>query len=96
MFGNEAFRNDVVINPNEFCQLAIEGEMAVKVGEDGQIKAAFPIIELHNFIFRAGKEYYQISISKKFHICVIVLKCRHYTLDNYILSSRYTLNSSLN
>ena len=55
LFGNEAFRNDAVINPNEFCQLAIEGEMAVKVGEDGQIKAAFPIIELHNFIFRAER-----------------------------------------
>ena len=38
LFGNEAFRNDAVINPNEFCQLSIEGEMAVKVGEDGQIK----------------------------------------------------------
>ena len=29
--------------------------MAVKVDEDGQIKAAFPIIELHNFIFRAER-----------------------------------------
>jgi 2-keto-4-pentenoate hydratase len=56
LFGNEAFRNDAVINSNEFCQLAIEGEMAVKVGEDGQIKAAFPIIELHNFIFRAERK----------------------------------------
>ena len=56
LFGNEAFKNDAVINPNEFCQLAIEGEMAVKVGEDGQIKAAFPIIELHNFIFRAERK----------------------------------------
>ena len=53
LFGNEAFRNDAVINPNEFCQLAIEGEMAVKVDEDGQIKAAFPVIELHNFLFGA-------------------------------------------
>jgi 2-keto-4-pentenoate hydratase len=30
--------------------------MAVKVGEDGQIEAAFPIIELHNFIFRAEQK----------------------------------------
>jgi 2-keto-4-pentenoate hydratase len=44
-----------VINPH-FCQLAIEGEMAVKVDEDGQIKAAFPVIELHNFIFRAEQK----------------------------------------
>ena len=56
LFGDEAFRNSAVINPNEFCQLAIEGEMAVKVGKDGQIEAAFPVIELHNFIFRAERK----------------------------------------
>ena len=56
MFEDEARRNNAVINPNEFCQLAIEGEMAVKVDEDGQIKAAFPVIELHNFIFRAEQK----------------------------------------
>ena len=53
LFEDEARLNNAVIDPNQFCQLAIEGEMAVKVGEDGQIEAAFPIIELHNFIFRA-------------------------------------------
>jgi 2-keto-4-pentenoate hydratase len=56
LFENEARRNNAVINPNEFCQLAIEGEMAVKVSEDGQIEAAFPVIELHNFIFRAEQK----------------------------------------
>ena len=56
LFEDEARQNNAVINPNEFCQLAIEGEMAVKVGEDGQIEAAFPVIELHNFIFRAEQK----------------------------------------
>ena len=56
LFKDEALRNNAVVNPNEFCQLAVEGEMAVKVGEDGQIEGAFPIIELHNFIFRAEQK----------------------------------------
>ena len=56
LFENEAHRNNAVINPNEFCQLAIEGEMAVKVGEGGKIETAFPVIELHNFIFRAEQK----------------------------------------
>ena len=56
LFEDEALRNYAVIKPNEFCQLAIEGEMAVKVGKDGQIEAAFPVIELHNFIFRAERK----------------------------------------
>ena len=58
LFEDEALRNYAVIKPNEFCQLAIEGEMAIKVDEDGQIKAAFPVIELHNFIFRAEQKHY--------------------------------------
>ena len=56
LFKDEARQNNAIIDPNEFCQLAIEGEMAVKVDEDGQIKAAFPVIELHNFIFRAEQK----------------------------------------
>ena len=56
MFKGEARQNNSVVKPNEFCQLAIEGEMAVKVNENGQIKAAFPVIELHNFIFRAEQK----------------------------------------
>ena len=30
--------------------------MAVKVGKDGQLEAALPVIELHNFIFRAEQK----------------------------------------
>ena len=37
----------------DFCNLAIEGEMAVRIGPDGKIAEAFPIIELHHFCFRA-------------------------------------------
>jgi 2-keto-4-pentenoate hydratase len=33
--------------------LAIEGEMAVQIGDKGQVVAAFPVIELHNYVFRA-------------------------------------------
>ena len=30
--------------------------MAIEVGENGNIVSVFPIIELHNFIFRAPKK----------------------------------------
>jgi 2-keto-4-pentenoate hydratase len=33
--------------------LAIEGEMAVRIGAESQVLCAFPVIELHNFCFRA-------------------------------------------
>jgi 2-keto-4-pentenoate hydratase len=38
-----------------FAHLAIEGEMALRIGDDGQIAAAFPVIELHHFVFRAPR-----------------------------------------
>lgn len=56
LFASESKKNGVSLNPNEFCQLAIEGEMAIRIGEDSQIEAAFPVIELHNFMFRGEKK----------------------------------------
>lgn len=56
LFKDEALINEVCINPDEFCQLAIEGEMAIKVGGGCEIEAVFPVIELHNFIFRAERK----------------------------------------
>jgi 2-keto-4-pentenoate hydratase len=37
---------------NAYVNLAIEGEMAVRIGADGAIATAFPVIELHHFVFR--------------------------------------------
>ena len=56
LFADEALQNGAFIDPDQFRHLAIEGEMAVKIGEDYQIEAAFPVIELHNFIFRAEQK----------------------------------------
>ena len=56
LFSGEALDNWAVIDPDEFCHLAIEGEMAFRIGIDGQIDAAFPVIELHNFVFRSAKK----------------------------------------
>jgi 2-keto-4-pentenoate hydratase len=41
---------------DDFASLAIEGEMAVRIGVDGSIVAAFPVIELHHFVFRGPKK----------------------------------------
>lgn len=46
----EALRHIVYANP------AIEGEMALRIGADGDIVAMFPVIELHHFVFRAPRK----------------------------------------
>ena len=56
LFADEVLNTGVTLDPDAFYQLAIEGEMAVRLGEDFQIEAAFPVIELHNFVFRSAQK----------------------------------------
>ncbi|MDB2333237.1 hypothetical protein N9V53_07835 [Amylibacter sp.] len=56
LFDTEIHESGVKLNSNHFLNLAIEAEMAIEVGENGNIVSVFPIIELHNFIFRAPKK----------------------------------------
>ena len=53
LFESELLRNESELDFNLFTNLAIEGEMAVTIGTNGEIISAFPVIELHNFVFRA-------------------------------------------
>jgi len=55
LYKSEVRRTGVTLDLVDFAQLAIEGEMAIRIGEDGKIEAAFPVIELHHFIFRGPR-----------------------------------------
>jgi 2-keto-4-pentenoate hydratase len=46
----KTFRHQAYVSP------AIEGEMALRIGVDGEIAAAFPVVELHQFVFRAPRK----------------------------------------
>lgn len=56
LFEDEVRHDGDVLDHGSFANLAIEGEMALRIGDDGDIAAAFPIIELHNFVFRAPRK----------------------------------------
>ena len=53
LFESEIRKHGQDPNFDDFASLAIEGEMAVRIGADGSIVAAFPVIELHHFVFRS-------------------------------------------
>ena len=53
LFNEEIYETGAELNANNFCNLAVEAEMAIKVDADANITSVFPIIELHNFVFRA-------------------------------------------
>ena len=55
LFESEVRQHCCTVPSNEFANLAIEEEMAVRIGAEGTIAAAFPVIELHHFVFRSGR-----------------------------------------
>ena len=67
VFGSEIYNSGVLLDPNEFDGLAIEGELAVRIAADipdaewvrnhpdELISAGFAVIELHNYVFRNAR-----------------------------------------
>ena len=56
LFESEVRRHGEALNFGDFAHLAIEGEMAVRIGADRTIAAAFPVIELHHYVFRGVRK----------------------------------------
>ena len=56
LFDKETLTNNACLDPHLFCNLAVEAEMAMSLGENKEITSVFPIIELHNFVFKASKK----------------------------------------
>jgi 2-keto-4-pentenoate hydratase len=55
LFRSEIRNSGDKLQYDAYANLAIEGEMAVRIGTDGGIEAAFPVIELHHFVFRGPR-----------------------------------------
>ena len=86
IFDTEVYRSDVSLDHNRFHQLAIEGEFAFRMAEDGPdagwlaanaqhaIEAAFVVIELHNFCCRApaGKRAQELIANNGMHAGVVL------------------------
>jgi 2-keto-4-pentenoate hydratase len=56
LFHSEIHSSGETLRYPAYANPAIEGEMALRIGVDGGIAAAFPVIELHQFVFRAARK----------------------------------------
>lgn len=56
LFRSELHSSGTTLRHDAYANPAIEGEMAFRIGIDGDIAAAFPVIELHQFVFRAPRK----------------------------------------
>jgi 2-keto-4-pentenoate hydratase len=56
LFRSEIHGSGKTLRYRAYANPAIEGEMALRIGVDGGLVAAFPVIELHQFVFRAPRK----------------------------------------
>jgi 2-keto-4-pentenoate hydratase len=56
LHAREIQQSGATLRHDAYANLAIEGEMAVTIGPDGAIAGAFPVIELHHFVFRGARK----------------------------------------
>jgi 2-keto-4-pentenoate hydratase len=52
LFRRELYASGSTLRHGSYSNLAVEGEMAVRIGPGGEISEVFPVIELHQFVFR--------------------------------------------
>ncbi|MDP9459031.1 MAG: fumarylacetoacetate hydrolase family protein [Actinomycetota bacterium] len=52
LYDTELHASRSEISSSAYAELAIEGELAVRLGDEGRIAEVFPVIELHNYVFR--------------------------------------------
>jgi len=53
VYETELYPSGVNLSHASYANLAVEGELAVRLGDDAQIVSVFPVIELHNYVFRS-------------------------------------------
>lgn len=56
LFAGEVKRSGAELDHRAYAHLAVEAEMLLRLDDHGAIAAAYPVIELHHFVFRAAKK----------------------------------------
>jgi 2-keto-4-pentenoate hydratase len=73
VFEGELHHSGCSLNPLNYEGLAIEGEFAVRLGAHSEVTAGFPIIELHNYVFRAaGQNAQELVANNAIHAGVVL------------------------
>jgi 2-keto-4-pentenoate hydratase len=86
LFRSEIRNSGEMLQYSAFANLAIEGEMAVHIGPNGGIEVAFPVIELHHFVFRGPRKTLAELVANNAINAGVVISSRHtaMTLDDWI------------
>jgi 2-keto-4-pentenoate hydratase len=73
IFACELHESGCALDESRYAGLAIEGEFAVRIGGDGAVRSVFPVIELHNYVFRgSGQPARELIANNAIHAGVIL------------------------
>jgi 2-keto-4-pentenoate hydratase len=88
LYNSELRPSGSIVSASRYTCLAIEGEMAVRIGAEAQVLYAFPVIELHNYLFRAKvKSLSELVANNGFNAGVILPKHEGVTPHPFDLQS---------
>jgi 2-keto-4-pentenoate hydratase len=96
LYESEVLRTGDALDVAAYAHLAIEGEMALRIGEDGGIAAAFPVIELHHFVFRAPRKTLAELVANNGLNAGIVLPDVEFLSSRTCLANEATLSVRIN
>jgi len=96
LYKSEIRRTGDTLDRTAFAHLAIEGEMALRVGDSGEIAAAFPVIELHHFVFRAPHKTLAELVANNGLNAGVVLPDEAWLLSRTYLTKQATLSVRVN
>ncbi len=89
LFTSELRPSGSTVSLSKHTSLAIEGEMAVRIGVESQVACAFPVIELHNYVFRGKvKSLSELVANNGLNAGVILPKREDITTDPHVAQSR--------
>ena len=105
LFDTEIWSSPAVLPTDGFCELAIEGEFALTVAEDIPdpeqirdvpqhfVRNVFPVIELHNYLFRgADRTAAEVIANNAFHAGIVAPPSRASLRDRAALPIRVAIN----
>lgn len=73
LFRSELRQSGAAVEARAHVNLSIEGEMAVRIGPNGEPDAMLPVIELHNFVFRGqSKTLVELVANNGLHAGVVL------------------------
>ena len=105
LFDTEIWSSPAALPADGFCELAIEGEFALTIAEDIPdperirdaperfVRNVFPVIELHNFLFRGvERTAAEVIANNAFHAGIVTPPSRTSLRDRAALQIRVSIN----